>query len=157
MTLIFSLEVPPKTELHVSENSCHHRANFSYSMVVSSCDEAFTARGRCAQPSSYAESETNTFVLQSFRRLSAYVTVSARDGKLHMHSGEEDYSFSIQESYLPIAKKRYPSNFCLLRGHAFFVAATCKVTRNLRLLPHGEYVRGHFQTINVIMTLGGRG
>ena len=70
---------------------------------------------------------------------------------------EEDYSFSIQESYLPIAKKRYPSNFCLLRGHAFFVAATCKVTRNLRLLPHREYIRGHFQTINVIMTLRGEG
>ena len=70
---------------------------------------------------------------------------------------EEDYSFSIQESYLPIAKKRYPSNFCLLRGHAFFVAATCKVTRNLRLLPHREYIRGHFQTINVIMTPRGGG
>ena len=107
-------------------------------MVVSSCDEAFTARGRCTQPSSYgAESEATTFVLQSFRRL-PYVTVSARDGKLHMRepAWEEDYSFGIQESYLPIAKKRYPSNFCLLRGHAFFVATTCKVTRNLRLLPH---------------------
>ena len=120
------------------KTGAHHRANFSYSMVISDSDAVGAhlkshLRYPC-RPRQYRE----TPVFPSF-------AVRRRHCECQRQKGgwKKLYSFSTQfesECYLPVvkAKQRSPSNFVLLRGAClpnlrWHGRLSAKVTKNANL------------------------